>query len=135
MRPASAVCHEKYLKVGRKFGADAQSKPKQAKSHAAYAIKKNIVTIGAILLTWPIKRIICTKNHVTRTATYGLPSLFVFFVKRSMGPNIPSRDIAYNTRLAPIKHERAALNDERIIPINIIGGLKPGSFFDQATYM
>ena len=44
-----------------------------------------------------------------------------------MGPNIPSRDIAYNTRLAPIKHERAALNDDRIIPINIIGGLNSGS--------
>jgi hypothetical protein len=29
MAPINAVCHEKYLNVGRKFGADARSKARQ----------------------------------------------------------------------------------------------------------
>ena len=51
MSPARAVCHEKYLNVGRKLGAEAQSRPRHARSHAEYAIKKKIVTMGAIALT------------------------------------------------------------------------------------
>ena len=121
--PSSAVCHEKYLKVGRKFGADAQSKPIHARLHAAYAIKKKIVTMGAILFTCPMSRMSWTRNQVTITAAYGLPLLSVIFVNRSIGPNIPSLDMAYKTLEAPIKHDKAAENDDNIIPMNIIGGL------------
>lgn len=37
--PSKAVCHEKYLKVGLKFGALARSKAKQAKFTPKYANK------------------------------------------------------------------------------------------------
>ena len=65
---------------------------------------------------------IWTKAHVTKTATYGLPRLSVFFVKRNIGPNMPSSDMAYKTREAPIKHDNAAENDERMMPMKMMGG-------------
>jgi hypothetical protein len=55
--PIKAVCHEKYLNVGRKFGADAKSSAKQDKLTAKYARRKNIVTIGAILFIEPINKV------------------------------------------------------------------------------
>ena len=61
---------------------------------------------------------------MTKTATYGLPLASVFLVMRNIGPNIPSKDMAYRTLEAPIRHDRAAENEDRIIPMNIIGGQK-----------
>lgn len=43
--PITAVCQEKYLNVGRKFGAAARSSAKQEIFTAKYARRKKIVTI------------------------------------------------------------------------------------------
>ena len=55
--PINAVCHEKYLNVGRKFGAEAKSKAKHERFTAKYAKRKKIVTIGAILFIEPMNNV------------------------------------------------------------------------------
>jgi len=41
---------------------------------------------------------------------------------RNNGPNIPSQDIAYSTRDAPIRQDKAAEKDDRNIPMKTMGG-------------
>lgn len=55
--PISAVCHEKYLNVGRKFGAEARSSARHERFTAKYASRKKMVTIGAILFIEPISSV------------------------------------------------------------------------------
>lgn len=70
----------------RKFGADAHSNARHAKSTAAYANRKNTVTIGAMVLTFCMRSKICISSHVTVTATYGFPVLVVFVTGRKIIP-------------------------------------------------
>ena len=55
--PNKAVCQVKYLKVGRKLGADAKSKARHAKLIPKQASRQKIVSKGAIAFNEPINKI------------------------------------------------------------------------------
>ena len=69
--PQMAVCHEKYLNSGRKFGAPATLKIKQAKLIKKYTSKKKFDIMALIVFKSPAKKPSWAKTYDNTRATLG----------------------------------------------------------------
>ena len=71
MAPANAVCHEKYLNLGRKFGAPVRRRIQQAMFTLAYTSKKNSEMRLATVSRLPMKIHAYAMNQAKRVARMG----------------------------------------------------------------